>query len=165
MNRKSVFVLIAIVLPGAIALGLYLTSDGRIIKKRFALLAEAICKEAGEKPITTGIQAKNLEPLFGGSCTFSVEEHGLTGTFTRDEIVRYAPAARLRFTTIDLTFTDFSMEYPSDGSAVVSVTARFIGSRGQAGEMDEIIELEVHLRESEEGWVFTDFTAVDVLEK
>lgn len=135
------------------------------VKKQFHFLSEWVSKDRGEKPLTTARKIRNIRTLFARECALKAHIDSYSGTYTPDEIAGHAAAVRSRFSSVSLSFYDFNIDFPEEGSANVNVTARLTGISTTGERVDDAHELECLLKCAEEKWIFTQVEVIDVLRR
>jgi hypothetical protein len=160
LNRVGQILFITLVLAVSCA-----PSEEKKVKKQFELLSKWVSKDSRENAFTMAKKIQNITTLFTDDCTISVPEESLSGTYSRNEISRYAGQARLRFSKFSLRFTDYHIDFPEAAMATVNLTVRVTGQSTAGERVDEIRELRCVLRKSEDTWVFRSIEVVEVLKK
>jgi hypothetical protein len=164
---KLKYVLIILV---AVGLGLFVVvyfsqSEEKKVRKQFDLLSEYVSKDSEENAIAMANKMQKLASLFGDSCELQVAVELLSGTYTSEEIASYAARARTRFSKVSLGFRDLEVNFPENGVAKVTLTARLTGQTRAGEQMRETRELECLLKKSETKWLFTHIAVIEVLRK
>jgi hypothetical protein len=140
-------------------------SEEKKVKKQFRLLAEWVSKEPGENAITMAFKVKNVSTLFDRTCEFKIPSHSFSGSYTPEEISGYAANGRLYCSELRLKFYDLIVDFPEEGMAKVTLTAKLTGKSNAGEHIDETHELEAILRKTERKWLFNKFEVIEVLKK
>ncbi len=165
VNLKTVTIALLLVLLGIWAVVHSLPSEEKKVRKQFDLLAESVSKGRGEGTIGTAQKVQKIRTLFAKNCGLHIRVYSLSGNYTPHEIASHAARARLRFSRLSLRFYDLDIEFPEEGTAKVTLTARLTGTTTTGEHVDETRELECVLKRTDGKWLFSDCTVVEVLRK
>jgi len=162
---KYLVVALLIVMVGISATFLFLPSEEKKVKKRFALLSEHMSKDPGESTFIMANKIKGISALFGENCNFAVSDYSLSGNYTREEISGIALRGRAHFSTLGLKFYDLKVSFPEKDLAQVNLTARLTGKSVHGEHVDETRELICVLKKIEKKWLFSGFEVIEVLKR
>ncbi|MGQ9647202.1 MAG: hypothetical protein ACUVWO_11785 [Thermodesulfobacteriota bacterium] len=166
MVKTKHFVLaLSILIMGLSAAFLFLPSEEKKVKKRFALLSEHVSKEPGENAFIMANKIKAISALFGENCDFTVSDYSFLGNYTREEISGIAFRGRGHFSNLRLRFYDVKVSFPEKDLAQVNLTARLTGRSVYGEQVDETRELICLLKRVEKEWLFSSFEVSEVLKK
>ena len=160
--------IIVAILVGTIGIGGALgcsPGEEKRVRKQFTLLAKWVSKDAEETTFAMADKAQNIGRLFAKDCGFEARVISLSGHYGREEITSYAAQARFQFSRLSLRFYDLEIDFPEKGTAETTLTARATGTLKSGERVDEIHELKSVLKRTDDGWLFSDFEVVEVLEK
>jgi hypothetical protein len=143
----------------------FFQSEEKKVKKQFHLLSKWVSKETGENTFTMAQKIKNIGTLFGKHCELKADLISFSGRYTPEEISSYAARARFPFSSLSLQFYDFSVAFPEEGIAKVTLTGKLTGRTTTGEDVDETHELECVLKKIEKKWLFSDVEVVEVLKK
>jgi len=165
VNRRRLvagWVLAALALWGIWA---YATLEKRRVRARFEALAQWVDKDAGEPPLEKVGKARAVTALFADPCRFEIQAYDLSAEVGLQTLAGMALQGRERFASLELRFYDLTIEFPEEGRALATATARLTGSKVGGDPVSETHEVECALAKTDDGWRFTRITAVQVLEK
>jgi len=140
-------------------------SEEKRVKKRVRLLSEWVSKSPGENSFTMLQKIKDIGTLFLDPCELKAPHESLSGNYTRQEISAYTGTARSHFLQLEFKLYDVRITFPEEEMAKVTFTARLIGKTTSAEQVDEIRELECHLKKMDRKWFFSQVEVVEVLKK
>ena len=140
-------------------------SEEKRVRKRFRLLSEWVSKFPEENSFTMLQKMKNIGTLFLEPCELKAPHESFSGSYTRQEMSAYAGSARSHFSQLDLKLYDLKVVFPEKEVAQVTLTARLIGKATSGEQVDEIRELECHLKKMDRKWFFSQVEVVEVLKK
>jgi len=150
---------------GIVAAVTLLQSEDKRVKKQFRLLSDWALKDKEENLLATARRAQNIGALFAEKVEFNTHLAPFSGTLTPEEISGYAARSRSLFSTFDLKFYDFRIQFPERGTAEVNLTARAKGKMLNGELLNETHEVECRLTKVENRWLFSRFEVVEVLKK
>jgi len=160
-----------VILAGlAVAIGIaaaviLLQSEEKRVKKQFRLLSDRASKEKEENLLAATRSAKNIGVLFAEKVEFKTHFAPFSGTLTPEEITGYAARGRSLFSTFDLKFYDFEIQFPGEGTAEVALTARAKGKLLSGELVNETHEMECRLTKVDNKWLFSHFEVVEILKR
>jgi hypothetical protein len=137
----------------------------RQVKRVFTRLSGAAEKDGPEGALVTAAAARKLSAFFASECRLEAQAYRLSGTVSRDDVMRYAFAARDRARTSTLRFYDVRVAFGQEGEAVAEATARVEGTSDSGDSLREVHEIRCVLRKFEGEWLFSEVVLVDVLER
>ncbi len=154
-----------IVVLGIVLAVTFFPGEEKRVKKRFRLLSEWVSKSPEENAFTMLQKMKDIGTLFLEPCELKAPHEALSGSYTRQEISAYAGTARSHFFQIHFELYDLQVSFPEKEMAKVTLTARLIGKATSGEQVDEIRELECHLKKMDRKWFFSQIEVVEVLKK
>ena len=155
----SVLLLVAIV--GGIA---YQRSDRVQIRRRFNRLAVLAGRGPSDSMIAMAARSEQLSSLFADRTTLAVPITGLTGEYSRREIVQSAIRVKSLAESIQLDFHDLRIRDISGDNAYCTVTGR-LRAVISGERINEVRELDCHLVREDGRWVFKSFSVAEVLQR
>ena len=164
VNKKTVFLFIAIVLGIVIAYYFFQTEEAKVRKKLY-LLSELISKEGEEAALITAQRGHRIIALFNNQCRYETYTNSYSGSYNQQQIARQALAARSRFINLELKLFDISIEFPYKTRANVTLTANITGKTKIGEEIDHSHEIEVILYKVEKKWLISHIKVVEILVK
>jgi len=156
---------VLVVLLGIFALLYFSPGEERKVKKQFNLLSKWLSKEPGESALTMAHHLQKIGTLFAETCGLKAPGYSMTGRYTPEEISGYAARARAQFSKLSLEFVDLNIRFPEKDLARVNLTVKVTGTTTLGEYMNEVHELECHLKKTEKRWYFSDVEVVEVLKK
>ncbi len=165
MRLKYVILAGLAVTIGIAAAVILLQSEEKRVKKQFRLLSDWASKEKKENLLATARRAQNIGALFAQKVEFNTRFAPFSGTLTPEEISGCAARSRSLFSTFDLKFYDFQIQFPERGTAEVNLTARAKGKMLGGELLNETHEVECRLTKVDNKWLFSRFEVVEVLKK
>lgn len=162
---KYLIIALLIVMVGILATLLFLPSEEKKVKKRFALLSEHMSKDPGENTFVMANKVKGITALFGKNCNLTVSDYSLSGNYSREEISGIAFRGRAHFSTLDLKFYDLKVSFPEKDLARANLTGRLTGKSVYGEHVDETRELMCLLKKVEKKWLFNSFEVIEVLRR
>lgn len=154
-------VLLVLAIGGGIA---YQRSDRVQIRRRFNRLADLAGRSPTESMIAMAARSEQLSNLFADRTTLAVPIRGLTGEYSRREIVQSAVSAKSQAESIQLDFHDMRIRDISGDNAHCTVTAR-LRAVINGERINEVRELDCHLVREAGRWVFKSFSVAEVLQR
>jgi len=152
--------LIAIV---SISLVLRFSNEKRHIQKQLRRLSDAVSFASGEGLIAHGLKSKRTGELFAEETTLSIPVYGLTGRYSRTEIVQNALGAKNTCTRLSLDFYDLTIDIPEPSRARVNTTARLKGQTISGESFNEVRELYCDFNKINGHWLFTACTVDSII--
>lgn len=150
---------------GIVAFFIFSQGEEAKVKKQFSLLAEKIEKTQKESPIVAAAKANRIKALFAEICTVHAPAYSFSRNISSQDLPSLVLATRSRYLEMSLEFYDFLIEFPEEGSAQVSLTARLVGKLTTGTYVDDVHELKCNLKKTEDIWLFKVIEVVEVLEK
>lgn len=147
--------LIGLVTIISISLVLRFNNEKRHVRKQFNRLSEAVSFAGGEGLIAHGLKSNRLADLFAEETTLSIPVHGLTGQYSRTEIIQNALAAKNMCERLSLDFYDLAINISDQSQAQVTTTARVKGHTFGGEAFNDVRELHCDLRKIKGHWLFT----------
>ena len=156
--KNKPWMLIALIsLAAIISISLVLrsNSDKRHIQRQFKRLSDAVSFTSGESLIAHGLSSKRLGDLFAEESTLSIPVHGLSGRYSRTELVRNALGAKNMCERLNLDFFDLTVDITEPSQAQVTTTARLKGQTLSGDTFNDVRELHCALKKNKGHWLFT----------
>ena len=165
VKKRYLFIGLLVAILGSMIAIIVFPSEERKVRKQFRLLSGWVSKSPEENAFVLLQKMRNVGGLFDEHCELKTDYPSVSGSYTRDEISTYVSSARSQASRLDLTFYDIQIAFPEKEVAKVTLTARLTGRSTAGEEMDEIRELECHLKKIEKKWLFSQIEVVEVLKK
>jgi len=165
VNLKTVTIALLLVLLGIWAVVRSFPSEEKKVRKQFDLLAQSVSKVRGDGTITTARKVQKIRTLFAENCGLHIRVYSLSGNYTPHEIASHAVRARLHFSKLSLRFYDPEIDFPEEGTAKVTLTARLTGTTTTGEYVNETRELECVLKRTDGKWLFSSFKVVEILRR
>jgi hypothetical protein len=129
-------------------------------------LTRLLSKSEGDTTGTMLVDARRLQGLFAESCEVTGDAEMLVGSYTREDMVSTVIQVQALFTSIDLTFHELVVDFPTSDDALVNFTAVLVGRSTATGgeEAAETREVVTRLRKVEGAWLFSEFRLAKVIE-
>lgn len=137
----------------------------RQVKRVFKALSSAAEKDGPEGAVVMAAAARKISTFFAPECRVEAEAYRLSGTVSREDVMRYAFAARERARVSSLRFYDLRVVFGPEGDAVAEATVRLEGTSEAGDSWREVHEIRCVLRKADGEWVFAEVVLVDVLER
>ncbi len=157
----SALVLLVLLIGGGIA---YRRSDRVQIRRRFNRLADLAGRSPTESMIAMAARSEQLSNLFAAKTELSIPVRGLTGEYSRREIVQSAVRVKSQAESIELDFHDLKIREISGDNALCTVTAR-LRAVINGERINEVRELDCRLVREEGRWVFSSFSVAEILQR
>ncbi len=121
-------------------------------------LLEQIVKTDDETAPALLLKARALADLFADPIEVSGTAEGMAGIYSPEELGNLIVRLRTVFDTIELTFSELAIEFPSDENAIVRFSAALDGQTRIAGDQGRFEERSVttRLRLTSGDWLFTE---------
>lgn len=162
---KYIIIIVLVLIIGVAAAVYLFPSEEKRVKKQFTSLSRWISKDPDEKKLAMAAKMQNIKSVFAKTCQFEGAAAGFSGTYSPDEIARNAIAARSKFSKVSLKFYDLEVDFPKEGTAKVTTTAKLTGSATDGDAVDETHELECILQKIDDVWLIREVEVVEVLKK
>lgn len=133
------------------------------IREAHQEFARLLSKPEGEASAIMLLNSQILQRMFADSCVITGEAERFSGNYTPEEITGIIMQVRQIFTSVDLSFQDLVIEFPTEDEATTSFTARMI-SQGRTEEMIEMREVVSRMRKIDGDWLFSAFNLAKVFE-
>lgn len=165
VNTKKIITAVFILAAAATALILFSDSEEERIKKRLQRLGETIQKDPGETQLPAAKKAGKVKDYFTESSRIQIPAYNFSRDVTRKNLPGYVLQARSYYTSLEVDFKDFTIVFPAEYQAELSVTVMVKG-RGPSGEYTrDVQELSCRLQKIENEWFIQEIEIVQVLEK
>jgi hypothetical protein len=158
---------LAAVLAAAFLLGaaLFWPTRERQVKRAMKGVAAWISKDQDESALRMAQRASDAPRFFADPCKVSAEPYGVEGSFTPQDLSRYALGAWSRLAKLEVRFYDVHALLPERDRAEVTATVR-ISVRDEEGEpTEETHEVSCLLTRRDGRWLVEAVTLVQVLER
>lgn len=154
-----------LVLLAAWALWAAFPTRRRQVQRTLKSFTRAVEKEGPEGDLAAAASARNVSSFFAPVCRVEAQGYDLHAFVEREEIARYAFAARGRASRLSLRLYDLFVDFDAEGTATVRATARLEGA-GDGGEaFQEVHEVACSLRKGDGGWTIEKVALVEVLRR
>lgn len=156
-----------LILLAAWALWAAFPTRKRQVLRTLKALSRAVEKEGREGDLAAAAAARKVSAFFAPRCQIEAEGYDFRAEVEREEIARYAFAARGRASRVSLRVYDPVVDFGPEGEAKVRATVRLEGEgEGDGGEsFREVHEVKCILRKGEEGWKIEEVSLVEVLRR
>lgn len=164
MNQRNVIVISVLLLATA---WWFLHEDREAeVREAHQELARLLSKTEGEAAGTMLVDARLLQGLFDESCEVTGDAEMLVDSYTREEMVSTIIQVQAMFDSVDLTFHELVIEFPTMDEALVNFTAVLVGrsTMTEGEEAAETREVVSRLRNIEGEWLFSEFRLAKVSE-
>ena len=131
------------------------------IEAQLRTLCERVGRKADEKAAQTALKSLSLSSLFANPVEIRGEAGPVAGRHAPRDLAALILRYRVASGTVDLSYTDLSVEVQSPEEASARFTARLRG--GSDGPGDTYREVTARLRRVEDEWVFSQFNVVNVM--
>ena len=128
------------------------------VRNAHAELVQLISKTDAEAGPGLLLKARALADLFAAPSEVSGDARGLSGVYSPEELAGMIVRLRSVFNTIDLTFSELAMDFPTADDAVVEFSAQ-LAARPPVAEAEEFVErrnVTSRLRFIDGDWLFTE---------
>ena len=165
-KRIIVVVVVALLLVG----GYFLSrkdSPEKQVRKQLAALCDCIDKSAGEPNTTLIIKNERMGRLLAAEIDVTGDAAILMGTHTATEFQRLIQHGRFMFQSVTFTFADVTITFSEPNTATVDCTVKLkvAGKGGQTQSQNMVRQLLITLTKIDGKWLFSEFNAVQVMEK
>jgi hypothetical protein len=128
------------------------------IRAAHTQLREQIVKTDDETAPALLLKARALADLFADPIEVSGSAEGMAGIYSPEELGNLIVRLRTVFDTIELTFSELVIEFPSDENAIVRFSAALNGRTRIAGDQGRLERRSVttRLRLTGGDWLFTE---------
>lgn len=147
----------------SISLILRLGNEKRHIQKQFKRLSDAVSFASGEGLIAHGLKSKRIGELFTEEATLNIPVNGLTGRYSRTEIIQNALGAKNTCSRLSLDFYDLTINISEPSRASVTTTAGLRGQTFSGQSFSEVRELLCDLNKIDGHWLFTACTVDSII--
>jgi hypothetical protein len=125
--------------------------------------ARLLSKPQGEASAIMLLNSQILQKMFADNCVITGEAERFAGNYTPQEITGIIMQVRQIFSSVDLSFQDLVIEFPTDIEATASFTARMI-TQGRTEEIIEMREVVSRMRKIDGDWRFSAFNLAKVFD-
>lgn len=167
MVNVRVLAVSAVVVIAALVIVLWLTGDSpeKQVRRQLAQLEELVGKATSEAPLAAAARARKIGSLFAETCEIATDVDFLTGTVSPTDVAQKAMYGRGQFAKLSLRFHDLQIEFPSDDTAAVTLSATLQGTLTAGERVHDAQELECSLRNTDGDWRFTSLKIVEILRR
>ncbi len=137
----------------------------RQVQRTLRALCKAAEKEGPEGNLAAAAAARKVSSFFAPECRLEAEGYRFQAVVDREEVARYAFAARERAARLSLRLHDVVVDFGPEGEAKVTATARLDGEGEGGDSFREVHEVRCLLRKGDEGWKIEEVSLVDVLRR
>ena len=124
-------------------------------------LARLLSKAEGADTTTMIFNARVLQGMFADNCVVAGDAEMLAGSYTSEEMVSTIVRVQGVFLSVDLTFHELVIEFPTADEAIVNFTAVLVGQGRleveggvEAAETRTVVS---RMRNVEDKWLFAEF--------
>lgn len=165
VTRKHIIIGGGILVAGIVAFYVFWQSDHAKVKRRFEFIAEKMEKTPGEHKLISAAKANRMKEAFSETCTIHAPAYSFSRKISSDELSTLVLRMRSRYSEISLTFYDFVIDFPEEGTAQVTTTARMEGILTTGEPVADLHELKCRLHKLEDAWLLKEIEIVEVLKK
>ena len=141
-------------------------TEEELIKDQLLELADACSRREGETAITMAMKNSRISNLTADSCSVSINETMINGTYTAMEFAGSMTRARALFKRVKGSFDDVEITVnPDEKNATVDYSVRVIGQMKKGRAFDDVRELRSELCKEDGKWKFSSFEIREVLER
>ena len=164
-------IIITVLLLSAVGCGVWYfffnqKSEEELIRDQLLEIAEACSRIDGETGITMAMKNNRISNLIADSCSVSINEKMINGTYTAMEFAGSVTRSRALFQRIKGSFDDVEVSVDSDKkSATIDYSVRVVGQMKKGRVFDDVRELRSELRKEDGKWKFSSFEIREVLER
>ena len=162
-GNRLFFFLIAAVLAVGLFFFLFPNQE-KEVKKQLNRLSQYASRQQDEPTLTSLTKAGRIGKLFADTCTLTMNNPRIEGSFSRKEIIGKISMARRSFTRLDVSFYDISIQFPVDGNAEALLTMRLLGKLGNE-DFADVQEVQIDLKKTKRKWLINRVKFIEVLEK
>ncbi|MGC8763868.1 MAG: hypothetical protein ACP5VN_09615 [Acidobacteriota bacterium] len=137
----------------------------RQVLRTLKALSRAVEKDGPEGDLAAAAAARKVSSFFAPRCRVEATAYDFQAEVEREEVTRYAFAARGRAARVSLRFYDPVVDFGPEGEAKVRATARLEGEGGGGESFREVHEVRCLLRKGEGGWKIEEASLVEVLRR
>lgn len=133
------------------------------VRDAHAELVRLVEKSAGDATGLSLLDARAFQSLFADSCEISGDANGFAGTYSPDELFGRVAAMQARFDSIELSFGELTIVFPTSDVAAVSFIVT-LGAQSANQRADSVVETRnvvSQMRELDGEWLFTGFRLTD----
>ena len=166
--KKIIMTLVLLVLGGGVVWYFFFDqkSEEDIIKGQLNNLLTLCLKNGSESAIVIGMKNNELSNMFAPTCSVSIKEMIINGTYTPMELSASIIKSRLLFKSITGKITDMEVTLnPDKKSATIDYSVNVIAQRKQGQAYNDSRELRSELQKIDNVWKFASFEIREILEK
>ena len=164
-GNRLLFIFIATVLAVGLIFVLFPNQE-KEVKKQLNRLSQYASKQQDEPALASLAKSAKIGQLFADTCTLTIKNPRLEGSYSRKEIIDRITMARNAFGVLDVSFYDMSIEFPIEGRAKALLTMRLLGKLGKEKEdFADVREVQVDLKKTERKWLINGVEFIEVLKK
>ena len=136
------------------------------VRNAHETLTQLVSKAEDETGAPSIFTVQALRGLFAESCEISGDADMLVGTYSSETMVARILQVQALFHSIDLTFNDLVIEFPSADDAIANFSAVLVGRSMIDGEEDvaETRAVTSRMQKVEGDWLFSEFRLTEVVE-
>jgi len=126
-------------------------------------LARLVSKAEDDTNSTSFLNARALQALFAERCAITGDADAFTQIYTPEELVRTVIGVQARFDSLQLTFGELTIVFPTSDEAAVSFRATLEG-RSSIGGDEAVVETRdvvSQMRNVDGEWLFSRFQLTD----
>lgn len=164
MVKKGFIVIVIVVAAVFSYYHLFATEEAKI-RREFRQLGKWASKSAGDTKVVLAAQINRIKQKFAEECLFTFQANDSEHRVTHQDISTRLFAMLSQYTTTKLSFYDFSVTIVNDQTAQVRVTADFQGQLTSGQSTFETHEIECLMIKTDQHWILTEITLIDVLQR
>jgi hypothetical protein len=133
------------------------------VRGAHAALVRLVGKSADDANSRAILNARAFQSLFVDACEISGEAGRFVDTYSPAELFRTVAAMQSRFDSVQLTFGELAIEFPTSDEAAVSFVATVEGQAVdlEAGSVVETRNVVSRMANVDGDWLFTGFQFTD----
>ena len=141
-------------------------SEEDVVKAQLTTLLKLCLKNGSESAIVIAMKNSELSNMFAPTCSVSIKEMIMNGSYTPMELSASIIKSRLLFTTIKGKISDMEVTINSENiSAVIDYSVHVVAQRKQGQAYNDSRELRSELEKIDGVWKFASFEIREILEK
>jgi hypothetical protein len=141
-------------------------TDEELIYEEFLKLVDACSKRSDETAVTMAIKNSRISNAIASSCSVSIQQVMMNGTYTPMEFSGSMTRSRALFKTLKGTVEEVEVTVAEDKqSAVVEYAVRVNGQMKKGDTFEEARDLRSEMKKEDDKWKISSFEIREVLER